>query len=304
MGSFIYHVFSSSALFSLGLYHLISATCSHLKSPREYSAKPFYHLSLFPSSSPRLRYLPLYLIILSLLIASAHQAFISFDSDPLLKGRTPVHMFSSLQLSALLLCFLLLSVSLLLSDSTSLLPLPPDIFFLIASALFFLCFSASSSSASFQTSDLQAKCDSVSARISAISSFISLVLACNPRLFVAELLFAASLCLQGLWLLQTGLSLYVDAFIPEGCHKLLDVVSGVEGSTKCDLEDSKLRAAALLDLVFVVHVFFVLLILMVTYALLARALGRRFGSYEALPTSASPVDSNHIQMKALTGTQA
>lgn len=84
----------------------------------------------------------------------------------------------------------------------------------------------------------------------------------------------------------------------------MDVVSGVEGSTKCDLEDSKLRAAALLDLVFVVHVFFVLLILMVAYAVLARALGRRFGSYEALPTSASPVDSNHIQMKALAGTQA
>ncbi|CAH9080288.1 unnamed protein product [Cuscuta europaea] len=301
MGSFIYHVFSSSGLFSLGLFHLIAATRSHLKSPREHSAKPFYHLSNFPSSFPRLRHLPLYLIILSLFVAFAHQTVISFDSDPLLKGRTPVHRFSSLQSAAIILCFLLLSVFPLLVSEPS---LPRDeIFFALASALFYLCFYASSSSAFFQTSDLQAECDTVSARISSASSLLCVVLACNSRLFVAELLFAASICLQGLWAFQTGLSLYVEAFIPEGCHKLLDVVSGVEGSTKCELEDSKLRAVALLDFIFVVHVFFVLLIVMVTYAVAARTI-RRSGSYEALSTSASPVVSNHIQMKAFSGTQA
>lgn len=102
-------------------------------------------------------------------------------------------------------------------------------------------------------------------------------------------------------MLQTGLSLYVDAFIPDGCHKLLDVVTGVEGSTKCDLEDSKLRAVAILDLAFVVHVMFVLIIVIVSYAVVAKSVGiRRFGSYEALPNA----DSSHIQMKAMTGTQA
>ena len=86
---------------------------------------------------------------------------------------------------------------------------------------------------------------------------------------------------------------------------MLDVVSGVEGSTKCELEDSRLRAVAILDLVFLVHVMFVVLIAMVTYAVVAKTVGiRRLGSYEALPTSA--VDNNHIQiqMKAMTGTQA
>lgn len=126
---------------------------------------------------------------------------------------------------------------------------------------------------------------------------------------MADVGIGASICLQGLWTLQTGLSLYVDAFIPEGCHKLLDVVSGVEGSTKCDLDDSKLRAVAILDLVFVIHVMFVVVIVMVTYAAVVKTVGirARFGSYEALPTAATVVsatDSNHIQMKALTGTQA
>ncbi|KAF2323003.1 hypothetical protein GH714_032716 [Hevea brasiliensis] len=147
-----------------------------------------------------------------------------------------------------------------------------------------------------ETSDLQAKCDSVSAQISAVVALLCLILAFQPRIFIADVGLAGAICLQGLWVLQTGLSLYVEAFIPEGCHRLLDVVSGVEGSTKCDLEESRLRAVAILDLLFVVHVMFVVLIVMVTYAVMARTFGvRRMGSYEALPTTAS--DSNHIQMK-------
>lgn len=203
----------------------------------------------------------------------------------------------------LCLKLLILSLSFFLSESTSLLPLPPDLFFAFASAIFFLHYSVSDGAASVQTSDLQAKCDSLSARVSALASLMCLILACQPKLFIAEVGLGASLCLQGLWVLQTGLSLYVEAFIPEGCHKLLDVVSGVEGSTKCDLDESRLRAVAILDLVFVVHVMFVIIFVMLTYAVVAKSVGvRRPGSYEPLPANAS--DSNHIQMKALAGTQA
>lgn len=304
MSGLIYQVFTSSALVSLGLYHLICTTKNHLRSPREYFTKPYHPFTWHYQQITR--HLQLYLIILCLLIAFAHQTAISFDSDPLVKGRSPVHHFTSLQSAGVLFLFLILSVALLVSEITPYLPFPPDLFFGTASALFFLQYSVSSSSASLQISDLEAKCDSVSASISALSATLCIVLACHPRLFVADVGLGASICLQGLWSLQTGLSLYVDAFIPDGCHKLLDVVSGVEGSTKCDLEDSKLRATAILDLVFVVYVLFVLLILIVTYAVTAKVVGvRRFGTYEALPTSSvSATDSNHIQMKALSGTQA
>ncbi|WCJ40270.1 hypothetical protein M5689_021199 [Euphorbia peplus] len=266
MGSLMYQIFTSSTLISLSLYHLISTTFNYLKSPQSYSAKPFHPLPL----SPRFRHLQLHLIIFFLLISFAHQTLISSYSDPLIKGSTPVHLFTSLQSSALLLLFLLLSTSLLISESTSLLPLPPDLFFALASGLFFLQYSVSSGAASVQTSDLQAKCD------------------------------------MGLWVLQTGLTLCVDAFIPEGCHRLLDVVSGVEGSTQCDLEESRLRAVAILDLMFVVHVTIVVVVVMVVYAVMVKSIGiRRLGSYEALPVAAASADSNHnlIQMKALAGTQ-
>ncbi|KAK3183930.1 hypothetical protein Dsin_031216 [Dipteronia sinensis] len=308
MAGLIYEIFTSSALLSLGLYHTICTTRNHLKSPQTYSAKPYH--PFLPSSNNNnnqhrlLKHLQLYLLILCLLVSFAHQTIISSDADPLLKGRTPVHRFSSLQSALLSFLFLFLSLSVLLSETTSLLPFPSDLFFAFASALFFLQYSVSSASASVQTSDLQAKCDTLSSRVSALSSLLCLALACNPKLFVADVALGGSLCLQGLWELQTGLTLYVEAFIPEGCHKLLDVVNGVEGSTQCDLEESKLRAMSILDLLFLVHVMFVFVILMVTYAAIAKTVaGRRLGSYEALPTTS--VDSNsHIQMKALTGTQA
>lgn len=302
MAGLIYQLFASSTLLSLGLYHLICSTRNFLKSPQSYSAKPSHP---FPfSSNLRLKHLPLYLLILFLFIAFLHQSFISSDPDPLLKGRTPVHRFTTLHSAAVLFLFLVVSASLLLSESTSLLPLPPDLFFAFASALFFLQYSVSTAAASVQTSDLQAKCDSLSARVSSLASLMCLVLACNPKLFMADVGLGAALCLQGLWQLQTGLSLYVEAFIPEGCHKLLDVVSGVEGSTKCDLDESRLRAVAILDLAFVVHVMFVVVIVITAYAIVAKTVGmRKLGSsYEPLPTNAA--DSNHIQMKALTGTQA
>ncbi|KAM6549466.1 hypothetical protein CsatB_021142 [Cannabis sativa] len=306
----VYQMFSSSALLSLGVYHMASSTRLHLKSPQSYSAKPFHPFppSSSSSSHPRLKHLQLYLILACLLLSFAHNTISSFDSDPLLKGRTPVHRFTSLQSAAISALFFILTLTLLLSDSfPSFLPLPSDLFFAIAAALFFLLSSLSASSASLQTSDLQAKCDSVSARTSALASILSITLACNPRLFVADLGLGATVCLHGLWMLQTGLSLYVEAFIPEGCHRLLDVVSGVEGSTKCDLQESSLRAAAVLDLAFLVHVLFVFVIVMVTYALVSKSVGvRRMGSYEALPTvsSTTPLDHNHIQMKSMAGNQA
>ncbi|CAJ2672220.1 hypothetical protein L195_g012349 [Trifolium pratense] len=300
MGSLLYQALSSTALISLGLYHLIFTTLNYLKSPHTYTSKPYHPL---PSTNhPRLRPIQLYFIIFSLSIAIFHHLILATDSDPLIKGSTPVHRLTSLQSASLLFLFLILSISLLLP-----LRLPHDFSFSLLSLLFLLHSSLQTSLSSLQTSSLEAKCDSISSTLSALSSFLCLILACFPRLYPADAALASTFCLRGLWALQTGLILYAEPFIPEGCHRLLDVVNGVEGSTQCDLDESKFRALAILDLAFVVHVMLVMIIVLVTYALVNATVGgvRRVGSYEALPTSsATPTDSNHIQMKALAGTQA
>ncbi|KAK4272266.1 hypothetical protein QN277_020848 [Acacia crassicarpa] len=306
MAAILYNVLSSLGLVWLGLYHLISATVSHVKSPNSYSAKPLYPFP--PSSSPsphrRLRHLPLYLITVALLVAFIHQVIISSETDSLVKGHTPVHRFVSLQFAAVIFLFIILAFCLLLSES-SLLPFSNDFIFALGSVLFFLQYSVAAAAASVQVSDLEAKCDSVSARISAFAALTCLVLAFQPKLFAADVGLGAAIFLQGLWVFQTGLTLHVDAFIPEGCHRLLDVVDGVEGSTKCVLDESKLRAMAVLDLIFLVHVMLVVFIVMITLASVAKCVGvRRFGSYDSLPNPSHSENSSIIQMKALTGTQA
>lgn len=300
MATLLYHVVSSSALMSLGMYHLISTTRNYLKSPHNYTAKLFHPFTT--TTNHHLRHLPLYLTILFLLIAIIHQLILSLYPDPLLKGHTPVHRLTSLHSATILLLFLLLSLLPLLLDSSN------PLLFALASAVFLLHASAASSSSSLQTSALEAHCLLISSRLSALASFLCLLLAALPRLFPADAALSAAVLLRALWTLQTGLSLHADAFIPDGCHRLLDVVNGVEGSTQCDLDESKLRAVALLDLAFLLHVVFVVVIVFVTYALVARSVGvRRLGSYEALPTNSNPADANHhsvVQMKALAGTQA
>ena len=107
MGSLVYQVISSAALFTLGIYHLITTTRNYLKSPLSYAAKPFHPF-------PYPRRLPLYLIILSLLLAMAHHLLVSADADPLVRGATAVHRITSLQSAATLFLFLLLAFALLI----------------------------------------------------------------------------------------------------------------------------------------------------------------------------------------------
>ncbi|KAL0395813.1 UNVERIFIED_CONTAM: hypothetical protein Scaly_0029700 [Sesamum calycinum] len=306
MAALIYQIFSSSALLSQGLYHLVCTTKNHLKSPRDYVAKPYHPFptTTHPHHHPHrfLKHLQLYLIILCLFIALLHHLIVSSYADPSSRA-------------ALLSTFSRLSRPLPYSSpsfsspslSSSPMPPPSSLF----RPIFFSRLPPPSSSSSTRSPPPLPPCRPQISRPSASPSLRASPPSPPPyawpsraRLFVADVALGASFCLQGLWALQTGLSLYVDAFIPEGCHKLLDVVSGVEGSTKCDLEDSKLRAVAILDLVFVLHVLFVLLIFFVVYSAIAKTLGTRsrFGSYEALPNTA--VDSSHIQLKAMTGTQA
>ncbi|KAA0067168.1 DUF716 domain-containing protein [Cucumis melo var. makuwa] len=55
MTAMILHVFSSSKLLSLGLYHIVSVTLNFLTSPQSYSARPYHP---FSSSSSHQLHLP------------------------------------------------------------------------------------------------------------------------------------------------------------------------------------------------------------------------------------------------------
>jgi Family of unknown function (DUF716) len=290
-----YHLLSFLYLFPYGLYHLISSTRSYfLPSPSLYKAFPSHPLP-FPSSP--FRYLPLHFSILCLLLA----CFISPFFYP--------SFFLSFQFTLPLLLFTLLAIFLLLCSPQS------DLVFLLASLSFYLLSLASSnSSSSYPSTDLQSKSLALSSVISLVSALSSLTLAISPRLFLAELTLASSISLHGLWSLQSGLSLYADAFIPNGCHTLLEK----SAVTRCDLEESRARAIESFDLAFVFHATMVAVIVVAVYGVVYNAQGGNGGNgnarrnntaaYEVLPTSsnAAAMDDveHHVPMKAIVKTTA
>ncbi|KAH9618792.1 hypothetical protein KSS87_018753 [Heliosperma pusillum] len=292
MSSLLYQLFTSTTLTTLSLYHLTTSIHTYLKSPTTFLSKPYHPL---PLPNLHLRRLPLYLTFLSLLTSILHHLLSSTLTSPLL----PTHPYLSLTSSLTSFLFLL----------SLLLPFPNSLSFASVSASFYLL---SLSSLTLTTPSLSSHLYALSSRVSRASSAFSLLLAINPRLFLADVALSGSVLLQGLWAVQTGLSLYVDAFVPEGCHKLLDVVGGVEGSTKCEVDEARVRAVAILDLMFVVYVVVVVLVVFIVYAVVGKVIGvgnRRFGSYEALPNVAvdgsvgvgAGVDAGHVQLKALSG---
>jgi len=225
--------------------------------------------------------------LVAILFAITYNLAISTEFDPLVKGTTPVHRLVSLQSAAVLCVFLILVLAVLASDSNGgcRLPIPGEALFLIAASGFGLQWAVLRAGASL-TSEIEGKCESLQGATAALCCVSAVVLSSRPKSFVADLALSSSLCLQGLWFLQSGLSLHVESFVPQGCHRLLDVPGHVEGSTQCDLEEYKLRAFVLLDLLFVFHVIVVVLIVVTVCGLVGRFLGvRRYGGYEPLDNS-------------------
>jgi hypothetical protein len=116
----------------------------------------------------------------------------------------------------------------------------------------------------------------------------------------------------GLWALQTGLTLYVDACVPVGCHRLID--AALAPATRCDVDDARLQGVALMDLMLSVHCLVAAAAVAGLYLGVAKccggdAGGRRQngagGSYEALPmvTSSGAIqEMEHLpMMKGVVG---
>jgi len=118
----------------------------------------------------------------------------------------------------------------------------------------------------------------------------------------------------GLWAAQSGLSLYVDACVPAGCHRLLDAGGATAPATRCDVEEARLRAVAVMDLALSVHCIVVAAVVAGVLLGVARCFGidssagagRRHNgsSYDALPTVASAgamAEMEHLQGKGVVG---
>ncbi|KAJ1275725.1 hypothetical protein BS78_05G157900 [Paspalum vaginatum] len=178
---------------------------------------------------------------------------------------------------------------------------------LLSLPLLLLARAADLLAASFPASDLQAHALAVARLLllaAAAASLCASLAAAAPRgtaaagaHFAAEAALACAGAVGGLWAAQSGLSLYVDACVPAGCHRLLDVGGAAPPATRCDVEEARLRAVAVMDLALSVHCVVVAAVAAAVLLGVARwfgvdsgaGVGRRHNgsSYDALPTVAS-----------------
>lgn len=122
------------------------------------------------------------------------------------------------------------------------------------------------------------------------------ILALRPKLFLVDVVLCMAIILQGTWLFQIGLFLYVEEYIPQGCHYRLDLPTGIDGSTICDVDVVRVRAVALMDLAFNCHVICVAGFSVFAFALVAKLSGSKCGGYDPLVLDSDP---ESVQMKPL-----
>ncbi|CAM6105168.1 unnamed protein product [Calypogeia fissa] len=292
MGTFTGHVVPAFFFCVLGLWHLISASVTYLRFPREYCARAWQPL---PFVTGRLRSLELYILLVAIPFGIFYEIGISTGFHPLENGVIPLYRIATFQHSIVLVMFWVFALLALVSETTQILPLPVEIPFVLLGISFLMEFNIVADEAA-QNSGLEGKLYLCLLLIIGSCAVCSFLLAWNPRTFYLDFLFGMTLILHGTWLFQIGFSLYVEKFIPEGCHRLLDLPGGVNGSTQCDLDDVKVRAMELMGFALNCHVVSVVLFSVLTLGVVARVLGYRQGGYDPLNYEQ---DNDMLQMKPM-----
>lgn len=295
MGTLVGHIVPSIVLVAVGLWHLLAMFTNYVYSPREYVAKAWHPATWLPN---RWKQIELWLLVLFIPLAVFYELGISTNFEAIVDGIIPKNRVTSFEHSTTLIMFWMFAVIVLLSETTNVLPFPPDASFLFASIAFGMeCLSVTHEAARNQ--GLESQCNLLLAYIAGLCAVTSGFLALRPKLFLVDVVLCMGIILQGTWLFQIGLYLYVEDYIPQGCHYRLDLPTGIDGSTVCDVEVSRIRAVALMNLAFNFHVIMVLCFSVIMFALVAKVNGLRRGGPAYDPISRDTLEVDSVQMKPL-----
>lgn len=123
-------------------------------------------------------------------------------------------------------------------------------------------------------------------------------LSVKPGAFFAEFLLSSGLVFKGTWLLQTGLSLYTDAFGLKGCQKISLLPPQQETvDMHCDLDEDSFRGVAMMQFLFTVHAFVVLVLAIGMFGVLASNRNLRCG--ESKGPLLAELESGSLRMRPL-----
>ncbi|GJP46445.1 hypothetical protein CLOM_g5730 [Closterium sp. NIES-68] len=262
MGSFEGHIIPGTLFLLVGLWHLRCGIKNYLAAPQAFVSR-VWHPAPLPGHWSRLE---LYIIVAgSFLDMTLVELGVGTGFRPIENGGVAPGQLNNFEHASMLLMFFVLGCAVLVSETTSLLPLPQGACHIIA-ALAFLCEGLLFSLHSTAHHGLEPRYHLLLALCIATCVACALLAAACPHSFLLDAVGSAAIAMQGLWFWQTAMSLY-GPFIPSGCHLEPDTVY-------CDSEASEHRGMALAVLQFIALLASTLVLALVYYGMAARTAPR------------------------------
>ncbi|CAH8255652.1 unnamed protein product [Arabidopsis lyrata] len=243
MGTLVGHVAPGFAFFTLGLWHLfnnIKLFCLH---PNTFTSSPW-----FPTS--KLRYLELYLIMLSSSASIAMELFIGpkrhqpFDSD----GTIPSNHLHNFEHSSISMSFLVYAVFAVVLDQARSISthVSHGLTILVASSAFaqqLFLFNLHSA----DHMGIEGQYHKLLQLIIFVSLLTSLIGIALPKSFLVSFVRSSSITFQGVWFVVMGYMLWTPRLIPKGCF-----LHEEEGHQviKCSSDKALHRAKSLVNIEF------------------------------------------------------
>ncbi|CAA0834198.1 Family of unknown function (DUF716 [Striga hermonthica] len=261
MGTLIGHVATGFGFFVIGLWHLVNHIKLHALNPKSYSSSSPW----FPTS--RIRYLELYLIMLSCSISISMELFIGPDRhQPLdLDWTIPSNHLHNFEHSNISLSFFIYAFFSILLDKLAL-PAQYELTNLLGAMAFgqqlllFHLHSADHMGVEGQYHWLL--------QIAIFISFVTTILEISyPTSFLNSFVRSLSIVFQGVWLVVMGFMLWTPTLIPKGCFMNLEEGHRV---VRCHGEEALERARALANIQFSWCVIGVMIFALACYAAIVK----------------------------------
>ncbi|CAI6000708.1 unnamed protein product [Closterium sp. NIES-64] len=262
MGSFAGHIIPGTLFLLVGLWHLRCSIKNYLAAPRAFVSR-LWHPAPLPGHWARLE---LYIIVVgSFLDMGLVELGVGTGFHPIENGGVAPGHLNNFEHAAMLLMFFLLGCALLISETTSLLPLPLGAFHILA-ALAFFCEGMLFTLHSTAHHGLEPRYHMLLAIAIAACVVCALLAAAMPHSFLLDAVGSGAIVLQGLLFWQTAMSLY-GPMVPAGCYLGPDTVH-------CDSDANEHRAMALAVLQFIALLACTLVLSLAYYGAVASAAPR------------------------------
>ncbi|KAK7393655.1 hypothetical protein VNO78_22216 [Psophocarpus tetragonolobus] len=283
MASLATHLSGFILFFPVGLRRLLASSSLYLHNPSHFRSKLWYF------SYPKWKTLDLYALLIALPIFSFAESFLFFSFS----GH-PTYKFSFFQQSLAILAFWVLTILIIVREHVGTASFVDESFvFLFGGVVFLVEYSVIGKG----VSGIAGSVYGFLGGLTLVCACACIYLAVKPSAFFADFLLSSGLVFKGTWLLQVGFSFYTDVFGLKGCGKVTFLGPQKESiDVQCDLDEDSLRAVALMQFLFTVHVIGVMVLAIGMFGVLAGNRNLRCG--EARGPLLDEVESASFQMRA------